>query len=100
MLVLPRKKFESIIINDNIEIMVIEVLKDRVRLGVEAPKEVDFVRAEYHKDNMKKYEIFKEFLRSGNYEESEKVLSSLPSNSLYPTSDELKRLEDGLKEYN
>lgn len=40
MLVLSRKKNESIVINNDITIVVIEVRGDKVRLGVEAPKEV------------------------------------------------------------
>jgi len=40
MLVLSRKKNESIVINDDITIVVVEIRGDKVRLGVEAPKEV------------------------------------------------------------
>jgi carbon storage regulator len=40
MLVLSRAKNESIIIGDNIIIMVVEVRDGKVRLGIEAPKEV------------------------------------------------------------
>lgn len=40
MLVLSRKKNESIVINDDITIVVVEIKGDKVRLGVEAPKEV------------------------------------------------------------
>ena len=46
MLVLSRKKNESIVINDNITIMVVEIFGDKVRLGVEAPKEVPVHRKE------------------------------------------------------
>ncbi len=40
MLVLSRKKNESIVINNDITIVVVEIRGDKVRLGVEAPKEV------------------------------------------------------------
>ncbi len=40
MLVLSRKKNESIIINDNITVTVIEIRGDKVRLGIEAPKHI------------------------------------------------------------
>jgi carbon storage regulator len=40
MLVLSRKKDESIVINNDITIVVVEIRGDKVRLGVEAPKEV------------------------------------------------------------
>ena len=46
MLVLSRKKNESIIINDNITIVVVEIRGDKVRLGVEAPKEIPVHRNE------------------------------------------------------
>ncbi|HCC59600.1 MAG: carbon storage regulator [Candidatus Staskawiczbacteria bacterium RIFOXYC1_FULL_37_43] len=46
MLVLSRKKNESIVINDDITIVVIEIRGDKVRLGVEAPKEMPVHRRE------------------------------------------------------
>ena len=46
MLVLSRKKKESIVINDDITIVVVEIRGDKVRLGVEAPKEVTVHRRE------------------------------------------------------
>ena len=48
MLVLSRKKNESIIINNNIRLVVVEIRGDKVRLGVEAPKEVPVHRSEVH----------------------------------------------------
>mgnify|MGYP001559675321 FL=1 len=48
MLVLSRKRGESIIVNDNITIVVVEICGDRVRLGVEAPKEVSVHRFEVY----------------------------------------------------
>jgi carbon storage regulator len=48
MLVLSRKKNESIIINDNITIVVVEIRGDKVRLGIEAPKEVPVHRNEVY----------------------------------------------------
>lgn len=46
MLVLSRKKNESIVINDDIIVVVVEIRGDKVRLGVEAPKEVPVHRRE------------------------------------------------------
>jgi carbon storage regulator len=48
MLVLSRKKNESIIINDNITVTVIEIRGDKVRLGIEAPKTVTVHRREVY----------------------------------------------------
>lgn len=46
MLVLTRKKEQSIIIGENVEIMVLGVSGDKVRLGITAPREVDVFRKE------------------------------------------------------
>ncbi len=48
MLVLSRKKNESIIINDDIEITVVEIRGDKVRLGIVAPKDVSVHREEVY----------------------------------------------------
>jgi carbon storage regulator len=48
MLVLSRKKNESIIIDDHIVITVVEIRGDKVRLGIEAPKEIPIHRSEIH----------------------------------------------------
>ncbi len=46
MLVLSRKKNESIVINDNIIVVVVDVRGDKVRLGVNAPSDVTVHRKE------------------------------------------------------
>ena len=46
MLVVTRKTDESLILADNIEIMVLEVSKDRVKLGVSAPRDIKIIRNE------------------------------------------------------
>ncbi|MBO6301183.1 MAG: carbon storage regulator CsrA [Ruminiclostridium sp.] len=46
MLVVTRKAEESVIIADNIEITVLEVAKDRVKLGISAPKDIKIIRNE------------------------------------------------------
>lgn len=48
MLVLSRKKNESIVIADNIVITVVEVRGDKVRLGIQAPREIPIHRQEVH----------------------------------------------------
>ncbi|WP_164100955.1 carbon storage regulator CsrA [Candidatus Laterigemmans baculatus] len=48
MLVLSRKKNESIVINNDIRIVVVEIRGDKVRLGVEAPREVPVHRREVY----------------------------------------------------
>jgi carbon storage regulator len=46
MLVLSRKRDEKIVINGNITIVVTEIRGDKVRLGIQAPKEVPVHRHE------------------------------------------------------
>jgi len=46
MLVLTRKKDQSIIINENIEITVLDIQGDQVRIGIKAPREVSVHRKE------------------------------------------------------
>lgn len=48
MLVLSRKKNESIVINEDITVTVIEIRGDKVRLAVEAPKEMPVHRKEVY----------------------------------------------------
>ncbi|MBQ5735263.1 MAG: carbon storage regulator CsrA [Lachnospiraceae bacterium] len=48
MLALSRKKDESIIINNNIEITILEVKGDQVKIGVKAPKSVPVYRKEIY----------------------------------------------------
>lgn len=48
MLVLSRCEDESIIIGENIKIVVVQIRGDRVRLGIEAPKEIPVHRQEVH----------------------------------------------------
>ena len=48
MLVLTRRINESIVINDDISVLVVEIRGDRVRLGIEAPKSVSVYRKEIH----------------------------------------------------
>lgn len=46
MLILTRKPGESIILGDNIEIKVLEVSDSRVKLGIEAPRDIKVLRKE------------------------------------------------------
>ncbi len=48
MLVLSRKLNESIIIDDQIKITVVEIRGDKIRLGIEAPKNVSVHRREVY----------------------------------------------------
>ncbi|MEE1079157.1 MAG: carbon storage regulator CsrA [Agathobacter sp.] len=48
MLALTRKKGESLVINNNIEITVLEIRGDQIKIGVSAPKDVPIYRKEVY----------------------------------------------------
>ena len=48
MLVLSRQKDESIIIGDNIEITIVDIRGDKVRLGITAPRDISVHRREVY----------------------------------------------------
>ena len=48
MLALSRKKNEAIVINNDIEITVLEVKGDQVKIGISAPKEVTIYRKDVY----------------------------------------------------
>jgi len=48
MLVLSRKTNESIVINDDITVTVVEIRGDKVRLGIVAPRTVEVHRQEVY----------------------------------------------------
>ena len=48
MLALSRKQNEAIVINNNIEITILEIKGDQVKIGVSAPKEVPVYRKEVY----------------------------------------------------
>ena len=49
MLALTRKKGESLVINNNIEISILEVRGDQIKIGITAPKDVPIYRKEVYK---------------------------------------------------
>ena len=48
MLVLSRQKDESIMIGDDVEIVIVDVRGDKVRLGITAPREIPVHRKEVY----------------------------------------------------
>ena len=46
MLVVTRRQDERIIIADNIEISVLEITKDKVKIGINAPRDVKVIKSE------------------------------------------------------
>ena len=56
MLALTRKKGESLVINNNIEITVLEIRGDQIKIGIQAPKEVTIYRKEVYMQIQKENE--------------------------------------------
>ena len=48
MLALTRKKGESLVINNNIEVTILEIRGDQVKIGMSAPKDVPIYRKEVY----------------------------------------------------
>ena len=48
MLTLSRKKGESLVINNNIEVMVLDIRGDQIKIGIAAPKEIPVYRKEIY----------------------------------------------------
>ena len=48
MLALSRKKNEALVINNNVEITILEIKGDQVKIGISAPKEVPVYRKEVY----------------------------------------------------
>ncbi len=69
MLILARKRNESIIINDNVELSIIEIKGESVKIGIEAPSSVKIYRRE----------VF-EAIQRENKAALNSVVTSLPAN--------------------
>ncbi|MFP4496754.1 MAG: carbon storage regulator CsrA [Vulcanimicrobiota bacterium] len=67
MLVLTRKKNESIIIDNNIEVLVLDVKGDQIRLGINAPKSIKIHRKELL-DNIKEQNVSSQGVNQDNLE--------------------------------
>lgn len=92
MLALTRKKGEALVINNNIEITVLEIRGDQIKLGITAPKDVPVYRKEVYlqiqKENQEAIsldgiEALKEFLdKSEKQSEGVKFLLTRSDNYL------------------
>ncbi len=74
MLILSRKKDESIIIGDNISISVVDIKGDQVKLGINAPNDVKVFRQEV-------YEAIQEENKAAA------AISDIPENLKFPGFD-------------
>lgn len=77
MLVIARKVGQSLVINDNIEVLVIEVRGDQVRLGIEAPKTIPVYRKELLE------QIRAENVKAASSDKSGDVIDKQPSQAKF-----------------
>lgn len=77
MLALTRKKGDSIVINDNVEIVVLSIHGEQVKLGIQAPKNVAVYRKEVYDQIL---EENKEALINANISTLREYLSSKNKN--------------------
>jgi carbon storage regulator len=75
MLALSRKKDEAIIINDDVEVTVIEIKGDQVKLGITAPKSVPIYRKEVYVQ-----------IKDANKEATQQAIDVKALNQLFKTS--------------
>jgi carbon storage regulator len=74
MLVLSRQRDESIMIGDDVEIIIVDVRGDKVRLGITAPKDIPVHRREI-------YDAIKKEKAEGTGSEKHKAGDIKPENS-------------------
>lgn len=72
MLVLSRQRDESVMIGDDVEIIIVDVRGDKVRLGINAPKEIPVHRREIYDAIQREKQQQEEELRKGKGEEKKK----------------------------
>ncbi|MDX2467935.1 MAG: carbon storage regulator CsrA [Acidimicrobiia bacterium] len=83
MLVLTRRPGESIVIGENIVITVIEIKGGQVRIGIDAPREIDVYREEIYE------QVRQENLAAiANVDEIRKVVQKQPRVESPPESDD------------
>jgi carbon storage regulator len=74
MLVLTRKADQEIVISGNIRVRVLSVRGNRVRLGIDAPRDVSVARQELEADLLPLSEFHEPMIASGR----EELLASVP----------------------
>jgi carbon storage regulator len=75
MLVLTRKSNQSIMIGDDIEVSVLAIMGEKVRIGIQAPRDVPVFRREFY------LEIQRESAEAGAREEVDAALRDIGADS-------------------
>ena len=74
MLALSRKRDESLIIDNNIEVTILDIRGDQVKIGINAPKEIPIYRKEVY---LQIQEANKQAMETSSAEELKKMFSDL-----------------------
>lgn len=77
MLVLTRRKNESIMIGHGIEVVILGIDGDKIRVGIEAPKEITILRKE----------VYLEVAHTNKEAITSPLFDNLPLSSLFPKKD-------------
>jgi len=101
MLVVSRQRDESIMIGENVQVVIVDIRGDKVRLGINAPSEIPVHRREVFdklpiKEPSEEYTRFKEGLKGESYLDAYAILSEQPPG--FATYDDLYALSTGLGE--
>jgi carbon storage regulator len=70
MLVLSRHKDESIMVGENVEVIIVDVQGNKVRLGITAPKDISVHRKEVYK-TLQREKTMKDYQRKRGTHESQ-----------------------------
>jgi carbon storage regulator len=70
MLALSRKRDESLIIDNNIEVTILDIRGDQVKIGISAPKEIPIYRKEVY---LQIQEANKQSMETASPEELKKI---------------------------
>ena len=73
MLVLSREKDQRIMIGDDVVLTIVDIRGDKVRLGIEAPKEITVHRQEIY-DRIKNQTTFNEYLSNDDWNSAYSML--------------------------
>lgn len=57
MLILSRKKNQSIVISNNIEVKILSINRNQIRIGIDAPKEITVHREEIYEEIRRSKEL-------------------------------------------
>jgi len=87
MLVLSRKVGESILINDDIEVQVVGIYKDKIKLGITAPKDVRIFRNEIYGTPPKNTSDIADYINSSDIIADDTAAESSSSDAVADSED-------------